>query len=143
MSCVSYLSIMFLHPFVDYFVLMIRRPPRSTRTDTLFPYTTLFRSSPGSTPTSASSPGPMAPRVSPSTVTLAEVPRWMRESMVGWGWGVGDGGWSWSWNWRWSLGRIAFVSSFHAPRPFTPPDLGTPLRSLHSHALPRSPPGRL
>src|SRR3546814_17938648 len=29
--------------------LMIRRPPRSTRTDTLFPYTTLFRS-PGSCP---------------------------------------------------------------------------------------------
>src|SRR3546814_13291052 len=28
------------------FFLMIRRPPRSTRTDTLFPYTTLFRSSP-------------------------------------------------------------------------------------------------
>src|SRR3546814_13527507 len=29
----------------DYvFFLMIRRPPRSTRTDTLFPYTTLFRS---------------------------------------------------------------------------------------------------
>src|SRR3546814_3694241 len=27
-----------------YFDLMIRRPPRSTRTDTLFPYTTLFRS---------------------------------------------------------------------------------------------------
>src|SRR3546814_18199904 len=26
-----------------YFCLMIRRPPRSTRTDTLFPYTTLFR----------------------------------------------------------------------------------------------------
>src|SRR3546814_8037410 len=26
------------------FVLMLRRPPRSTRTDTLFPYTTLFRS---------------------------------------------------------------------------------------------------
>src|SRR3546814_16099657 len=26
---------------------MIRRPPRSTRTDTLFPYTTLFRSVPG------------------------------------------------------------------------------------------------
>src|SRR3546814_17350684 len=26
------------------FVLRIRRPPRSTRTDTLFPYTTLFRS---------------------------------------------------------------------------------------------------
>src|SRR3546814_1530656 len=28
------------------FFLMIRRPPRSTRTDTLFPYTTLFRSHP-------------------------------------------------------------------------------------------------
>src|SRR3546814_19462678 len=28
------------------FFLMIRRPPRSTRTDTLFPYTTLFRSAP-------------------------------------------------------------------------------------------------
>src|SRR3546814_19424996 len=30
---------------VCFFLLMIRRPPRSTRTDTLFPYTTLFRSS--------------------------------------------------------------------------------------------------
>src|SRR3546814_5367863 len=31
--------------YVDcFFFLMIRRPPRSTRTDTLFPYTTLFRS---------------------------------------------------------------------------------------------------
>src|SRR3546814_5265334 len=29
------------------FFLMIRRPPRSTRTDTLFPYTTLFRSCDG------------------------------------------------------------------------------------------------
>src|SRR3546814_10846081 len=28
------------------FFLMMRRPPRSTRTDTLFPYTTLFRSTP-------------------------------------------------------------------------------------------------
>src|SRR3546814_13016282 len=36
--CISYaLSFVF-------FFLMIRRPPRSTRTDTLFPYTTLFRS---------------------------------------------------------------------------------------------------
>src|SRR3546814_20869186 len=30
----------------SFFFLMIRRPPRSTRTDTLFPYTTLFRSKP-------------------------------------------------------------------------------------------------
>src|SRR3546814_20445515 len=33
-----------LHLFLVYFFLMIRRPPRSTRTDTLLPYTTLFRS---------------------------------------------------------------------------------------------------
>src|SRR3546814_4317063 len=32
---------------------MIRRPPRSTRTDTLFPYTTLFRSLDGETPRAA------------------------------------------------------------------------------------------
>src|SRR3546814_15276322 len=37
MSYMSRCSLMF-------FFLMIRRPPRSTRTDTLFPYTTLFRS---------------------------------------------------------------------------------------------------
>src|SRR3546814_18189351 len=30
--------------FLGFVFLMIRRPPRSTRTDTLFPYTTLFRS---------------------------------------------------------------------------------------------------
>src|SRR3546814_18762524 len=29
---------------IHFFFLMIRRPPRSTLTDTLFPYTTLFRS---------------------------------------------------------------------------------------------------
>src|SRR3546814_13622255 len=34
LSCVS----------IIVFLLIIRRPPRSTRTDTLFPYTTLFRS---------------------------------------------------------------------------------------------------
>src|SRR3546814_14433860 len=32
------------HLYMLFFFLMIRRPPRSTRTDTLFPYTTLFRS---------------------------------------------------------------------------------------------------
>src|SRR3546814_10502452 len=36
---------MFYRTFLRiFFFLMIRRPPRSTRTDTLFPYTTLFRS---------------------------------------------------------------------------------------------------
>src|SRR3546814_4920970 len=34
----------FLYFSFVVFFLMIRRPPRSTRTDTLFPYTTLFRS---------------------------------------------------------------------------------------------------
>src|SRR3546814_12914696 len=34
----------FLSSLFYFFFLMIRRPPRSTRTDTLFPYTTLFRS---------------------------------------------------------------------------------------------------
>src|SRR3546814_5843876 len=29
---------------LSFFFIMIRRPPRTTRTDTLFPYTTLFRS---------------------------------------------------------------------------------------------------
>src|SRR3546814_18457262 len=33
-----------IHLFTFILFLMIRRPPRSTRTDTLFPYTTLFRS---------------------------------------------------------------------------------------------------
>src|SRR3546814_8031215 len=35
---------MITYPLTFFFFLMIRRPPRSTRTDTLFPYTTLFRS---------------------------------------------------------------------------------------------------
>src|SRR3546814_2286478 len=38
-SLVSVVLVLFF-----FFFLMIRRPPRSTRTDTLFPYTTLFRS---------------------------------------------------------------------------------------------------
>src|SRR3546814_11425197 len=41
LSLVEYSS---LPIFIIIFFLMIRRPPRSTRTDTLFPYTTLFRS---------------------------------------------------------------------------------------------------
>src|SRR3546814_18388948 len=54
----------------DFFFLMIRRPPRSTRTDTLFPYTTLFRSQSATRPrrtkgsrapsSNASSPAPLS-----------------------------------------------------------------------------------
>src|SRR3546814_9573384 len=40
MNHAAFVSLLFV------FSLMIRRPPRSTRTDTLFPYTTLFRSRP-------------------------------------------------------------------------------------------------
>src|SRR3546814_8503405 len=40
---------------------MIRRPPRSTRTDTLFPYTTLFRS-PAANPAPARIAGRAAPQ---------------------------------------------------------------------------------
>src|SRR3546814_12346304 len=40
--------------FILFFFLMIRRPPISTRTDTLFPYTTLFRSGDSTTASSTS-----------------------------------------------------------------------------------------
>src|SRR3546814_18925114 len=48
--CVSFsrIHILLCYLFsIFFFFLMIRRPPRSTRTDTLFPYTTLFRSMAG------------------------------------------------------------------------------------------------
>src|SRR3546814_17389365 len=41
-----FVVITFLY-YLHVFFLMIRRPPRSTRPDTLFPYTTLFLSPPG------------------------------------------------------------------------------------------------
>src|SRR3546814_21182199 len=44
--CVLYIDHRALYAILLFFFcfVMIRRPPRSTRTDTLFPYTTLFRS---------------------------------------------------------------------------------------------------
>src|SRR3546814_3289733 len=60
--------------FYLFVVLMIRRPPRSTRTDTLFPYTTLFRSCAlrnfGPHPESAARSGPYA--AVPGEVRAAE-----------------------------------------------------------------------
>src|SRR3546814_1305110 len=60
---------------------MIRRPPRSTRTDTLFPYTTLFRSPPHrmysrSSPAapSGSSDAPAHPERSSASACLASPP---------------------------------------------------------------------
>src|SRR3546814_9747060 len=49
-----------------FFFVMIRRPPRSTRTDTLFPYTTLFRSLAKNT---------QAPRVTDNVVDGEEIGR--------------------------------------------------------------------
>src|SRR3546814_20375349 len=40
-----YYHLIYYSVLLHFFFLMIRRPPRSTRTDTLFPYTTLFLSS--------------------------------------------------------------------------------------------------
>src|SRR3546814_14698179 len=54
-----------------FFCLMIRRPPRSTRTDTLFPYTTLFRSRAGRCCAAASAEVLRPPRpVGPSLMFL-------------------------------------------------------------------------
>src|SRR3546814_11189748 len=61
---------------------MIRRPPRSTRTDTLFPYTTLFRSSRTSAAMIAAwisardncalATATRAPRLPPSSIGIAK-----------------------------------------------------------------------
>src|SRR3546814_16838140 len=42
--CFIFIICLWLSFCIYFLFLMIRRPPRSTRTDTLFPYTTLFRS---------------------------------------------------------------------------------------------------
>src|SRR3546814_4363350 len=60
---------MITHMLIHVFFLMIRRPPRSTRTDTLFPYTTLFRS------ISFRPSGCTPPLVRASPVVLAAHPR--------------------------------------------------------------------
>src|SRR3546814_12640759 len=46
---IDYWLVLWRDLLLFFFFLMIRRPPRSTRTDSLFPYTTLFRS-PGRSP---------------------------------------------------------------------------------------------
>src|SRR3546814_3248859 len=47
---------------------MIRRPPRSTRTDTLFPYTTLFRSPSSFPPSRREASLPASLEITPMTV---------------------------------------------------------------------------
>src|SRR3546814_1650165 len=56
---------------------MIRRPPRSTRTDTLFPYTTLFRSMGSARQSSAKPPSACAPR-GWSKAAKGRAARWYR-----------------------------------------------------------------
>src|SRR3546814_3335775 len=55
---------------------MIRRPPRSTRTDTLFPYTTLFRSRPrrarARTPAAGAGRGRQRPRCARTAAALLQ-----------------------------------------------------------------------
>src|SRR3546814_21185870 len=63
-SCISLL--------VVFVFLMLRRPPSSTRTDTLFPYTTLFRSAGSSHARQASPVRHLLPRCPDvSTVTIS------------------------------------------------------------------------
>src|SRR3546814_1170607 len=50
--------------------LMLRRPPRSTRTDTLCPYTTLFRSPGANTRAAASTVPPPVPTLSVPTPSV-------------------------------------------------------------------------
>src|SRR3546814_1613493 len=54
---------------------MIRRPPRSTRTDTLFPYTTLFRSEPIATTVAGEEPLRAANIMQAKTPAMASPPR--------------------------------------------------------------------
>src|SRR3546814_16629236 len=55
---------------VIFFLLMIRRPPISTRTDTLLPYTTLFRSTGA---VSVASGGSLAPGNSPGRLSTGDL----------------------------------------------------------------------
>src|SRR3546814_18251494 len=60
------------------FFLIIRRPPGPTRTDTLFPYTTLFRSTgsgkPRTAPTAITSPPPTGTTLRPPRAATPVTP---------------------------------------------------------------------
>src|SRR3546814_1434613 len=84
----------------NFFFLMIRRPPRSTRTDTLFPDTTLFRSAPTTSQRGARPRG-----------RTARSPRWGGTSddgaprSAGAGGGPGSAGWRRATTRRWCARR--------------------------------------
>src|SRR3546814_2056553 len=71
------MDLMFSFFLFFLFFLMIRRPPRSTRTDTLFPYTTLFRSEPVLETAQASQVvAAMQSKVPKGSSVVATTPRW-------------------------------------------------------------------
>src|SRR3546814_8413916 len=61
---------------------MIRRPPRSTRTDTLFPYTTLFRSCREPAPVQGQSGGEREAREDEQDAAAAQVMAGQAEQVV-------------------------------------------------------------
>src|SRR3546814_17555371 len=83
----TFVYLLFIHLFLCFsffFFLMIRRPPRSTRTDTLFPYTTLCRSC-----RRASEAGDLTRRATPAAGCSADASVLTRNSamfaLVDWG----------------------------------------------------------
>src|SRR3546814_11155588 len=68
-SVFMFVILYFVVVFDCLLFLMIRRPPRSTRTDTLFPYTTLFRLTHSLThPPNSSDRHPRSPPDAPAQV---------------------------------------------------------------------------
>src|SRR3546814_2390111 len=66
---------------------MIRRPPRSTRTDTLFPYTALFRSPPSAgpcacAPTASAQTRPGSNRSPGAPPDFGRLHRWIKDFAV-------------------------------------------------------------
>src|SRR3546814_6738832 len=69
---------------------MIRRPPRSTLTDTLFPYTTLFRSEPGSS--GGSEMTAQAQKLAAATPQLADARLFREQGYIDGRWADADSG---------------------------------------------------
>src|SRR3546814_11574731 len=79
----TFMTLVFYSYCVYFFFLMIRRPPRSTRTDTLFPYTTLFRSRHGLVTTVAYRLGdePAAFALEGSIAVTGALIQWLRDNL--------------------------------------------------------------
>src|SRR3546814_2331062 len=78
-------SLLFATYYLVIFILMIRHPPRSTRTDTLCPYTTLFRSRSRKwchrpRVTIAARPSGRSGETRPNGHTTCHAPRWPRSA---------------------------------------------------------------